>query len=172
MLTVIDWVLNSHVVKGADESWLNTAGGWNMVTAQLEGCNLHWVPQGSGWEEEPGKAHEANVSQEKFPGWGPDLGCNCLGNTVSTSLRNCDSLSSGEDLITFNVAQEKSLGDTIQKVHESRLRPGHWSMNGKTDFVKGSSLLANNGADWSEQFVLALFSNALLELWRFEDLPL
>jgi len=118
MLTVIDWVLNSHVVKGADESWLNTAGGWNMVTAQLEGCNLHWVPQGSGWEEEPGKAHEANVSQENLPGWGPDLGCDGLGDTVSTSLRNGDSPSSRVTFLTLSIAKEKSFEDTVQKVHD------------------------------------------------------
>jgi len=61
MLTVIDLVWNSHVIEGADKGGLNAAGGWNVITSHLEGSNLHWVSQGSGWEEEPGKAHETNV---------------------------------------------------------------------------------------------------------------
>merc|ERR1712168_1211873 len=82
MLAVVDLVRNSHVVKGADIGWLNTTGGWDAITSQLEGSNLSCVPQGSGREEEPGKAHESNVSEDNLPGGGPYLGCDGLGDTV------------------------------------------------------------------------------------------
>jgi len=61
MLAVIDGVLNSHVVEGADVRWLNTACGWNFVTGKLEGGNLQWGPQSSGREEKPSVTHEAHV---------------------------------------------------------------------------------------------------------------
>merc|ERR1719392_83531 len=171
MLAVVDLIRNSHVVKGADIGWLDTTGSWDAVTSQLEGCNFSWVPQGSGWEEEPGKAHEANVSQENLPGGGPDLGCDGLGDTVSTSLRNGDSPSSRVGLLTLNIAKEKSFGDTVQKVHDVRVGPGLWSVDGKADLVHGSSLEASSGAHWGEQFVPGLINQALLELRRLTDLP-
>jgi len=173
MLTVIDWVLNSHVVKGADISWLNTAGGWNVGTSKLKGSDLNWGPQGGGWEDKPSVAHQTQILHDNFPGWGDDLGhSDQLGDMVGTSLDNQNSLSSRDDAFTFNVTQEEGLGDTIQQAQESSLSPGLWSLDGKPDLVKGGSLVTNNGADWGEQFLVLLFNQALLELWRLADLPL
>jgi len=67
MLTVIDLVLNSLVVKSANKSWLNTAGGWNVLGSHLQSSNFNWREQPGGWEDGLGVAHQAQVPQQNLP---------------------------------------------------------------------------------------------------------
>jgi len=172
VLTVVNLVFNSLVVESGQESWLNTAGGWHVLARHLDGNNLQWRVQPGGWEDVLGQAHQAHVPQDKLPGWSLDLGSDKVGGAVSTSLNQDLALDSAGKFLALNVAEKKSLGNTVQKGHEGRLSPGLWGLNGQVDLVKGSSLATDKGADWGKGQLAALLSHALLELWRLTDLPL
>merc|ERR1711915_104491 len=111
MLTVIDLVFNSLVVKGVDKSWLNTASRWHVIASHLESNNFKWGVHPGSWEDRLGVAHQAQVLQDKLPGWGLDLGNgDKVGSTLSTSFNQDAALNSSGDFLAFNIANKKSLG--------------------------------------------------------------
>jgi len=175
MFTVIDLVVNSHVVKGTDERWFNTASRWHVVTRHPKGSNFHWSAQDGRWENvSKSKCSKAEVPQNNLSGWGMNLDISGqLRSALSTSFNIQKAFSSVVWLFAFNIAKgQKALRNTVQKSHEVSLRPRLWSLEGEVDLVKGGSLTADHGASWGQQFILVLLSHALLELWRLTDLPL
>merc|ERR1719204_3002538 len=72
VLAIVDLVREGHVVKGADNRWLNTAGSWNMVASQLKGSNLQWGGEDGSWEDRQWAedSHQTEVLQDDLPGWG------------------------------------------------------------------------------------------------------
>merc|ERR1719495_891102 len=137
------WVLLDELLTNSRECQLLS------IQHDLHAVTRGWVSQGSGWEEEPGKAHETNVPQDNLPGWGPDLCSDHLGDTVSTGLSNGHPLSSREGLLTFDVAKEKGLRDAVQKIHDVGVGPGVWCVDSKVYLVTGSSLKATSSAKWA-----------------------
>jgi len=173
MLTVIDLVFNSLVVKGADKGWLNMAGRWHAVASHLESNNFKWGVQPGGREDRLGIAHQAQVLQDNLPGWGLDLSNGDeVGGTLSTGFNQDAALNSSGKFLALNIANKESLGDAVHKGHEGRPGPGLWSIDGDVNLVKRTSLAADKGADWGKHLLAALLNHALLELWRLTDLPL
>jgi len=173
MLTVIDLVFDSLVVKGANKGWLDTAGRWHAVASHLESNNFKWGVQPGGREDRLGVAHQTQVLQDNLPGWGLDLSNgDKVGGTLSTSFNQDAALNSSGKFLALNIANKESLGDAVHKGHEGRPGPGLWSIDGDVNLVKRTSLAADKGADWGKHLLAALLNHALLELWRLTDLPL
>merc|ERR1712029_142867 len=71
---------------------------------------------------------------DNVPSWGDDLAeGDQLRGTVGTSLDNQGSLSSGDELFSFNITDETGLEDTIQKTQDGGPGPSLWSLDGDMD---------------------------------------
>ena len=123
VLAVVDLVGEGHVVEGADNRWLNTAGSWDMVASQLKGGDLNWGGEDGGWEDGQWAedSHQTEVLQDHLPGWSHDLGnLDQLGSALSTSLNHVDTLVTGDHLLRLEVSNKEGLGETIDEGQKGR----------------------------------------------------
>jgi len=179
VLAVVDLVGEGHVVEGADNRWLNTAGSWDMVASQLKGGDLNWGGEDGGWEDGQWAedSHQTEVLQDNLPGWSHDLGnLDQLGGALSTSLNLVDTLGTSDHLLRLKVSNKEGLGDTINEGQKGRRLDlgleGPWNLDGDDNLVNRGSLVADNRGDWGKHLVAGLQEHSLLVLWRLTDLPL
>merc|ERR1719334_1534354 len=179
VLAVVDLVGEGHVVEGADNRWLNTAGSWDMVASQLKGGDLNWGGEDGGWEDGQWAedSHQTEVLQDHLPGWSHDLGhLDQLGGALSTSLNLVDTLGTSDHLLRLKVSNKEGPGDTIDEGQKGRRLDlgleGPWNLDGDDNLVNRGSLVADNRGDWGKHLVTGLQEHSLLVLWRLADLPL